>query len=272
METKTVRKSALAYLSTVMCAVLLSALPVLAQQSDVPRLASGRPDLNGVWFGGFQLGTNAIVSGGSVCFTGNCPELEAPEGGGFARMQPDRPNYREEFQAEVDRLNEFQVREDPVLTCNNPGVPRLGAPDKIVQTEHEIVFLYDDINGGFHRVVPLDGRPHRADVEDTYMGDSIGWWDGDTLVVETINFNDETWLTDDGSFHTSDLRVVERLTRSGDELTWRATAHDPEILAEPWEKRAVVASLSDVELFESPPCAERDLHLMQDLSNHDNLR
>ena len=257
----------------VAAAVFVTGIVPAQQNSDLPRLANGNPDFNGVWYGGFQLGANALASGGSVCFV-DCEEIDSggAPGGVSSRPMPDRPNYRTEFQAEVDRLNEYQVHEDPVLKCANPGVPRLGAPDKIVHTEREIVFLYDDVNGGFHRIVPLDGRPHRADVEDTSMGDSIGWWDVDTLLVETVNFNDATWLTDDGSFHTSNLRVVERLTRSGDELTWQATAHDSAVLEEPWSKRPVVTRLSDVELFESPPCVERDLSLMQDLSNHDNAR
>jgi len=141
-----------------------------------------------------------------------------------------------------------------------------------VQTPTEFVFLYDDYTGNFFRVVPVDGRPHRSDVEPGFLGDAIGWWEDDTLVVETVNFNDETWLTDDGSFHTTNLRVIERIKRDGDTLTWEATAHDPEVLAEPWRLRTRTAYLTDVEIVEAPPCIERDLeHLVEPL-HHDNIR
>jgi hypothetical protein len=239
---------------------------------DTPRLANGRPDLNGVWFGGFQPALNAPTDGVSVCLFG-CEEIdsEAPAGG-IGLPPVDRPQYKPEFQARVDELNERQVLEDPILNCGNPGLPRIGAPDKIIQTEREAVFLYDDVNGSFWRIIPLDGRSHRENMEPTYLGDSIGWWEGDTLVVETVNFNDESWLTDDGSFHTEGLRVVERLKRTGNELEWQATAYDPSVLAEPWEKLPIVSTLNDQELYESPPCIERDLPLMEDLSHHDNPR
>jgi hypothetical protein len=174
--------------------------------------------------------------------------------------------------ATVNDLEARQVEEDTVLRCFAPGVPRIGPPDKIVQTPTELVFLYDDYTGNFFRVVPIDGRPHRTDVEPGYLGDAIGWWEDDTLVVETVNFNDDTWLTDDGSFHTTDLRVIERLSIVDDTLQWAATAHDPEVLAEPWELNTRTAYRSDSEILEAPPCIERDLvHLVEPL-HHDNVR
>ena len=100
----------------------------------------------------------------------------------------------------------------------------------------------------------------------------MGYWEGDTLVVETTNFNEDTWLTDDGTFHTTDLRVVERLWRESDTLNYQATAFDPAVLAEPWEKQVRVATLDDRELLPAPPCIERDLDLIIDGSHHDNRR
>jgi hypothetical protein len=90
--------------------------------------------------------------------------------------------------------------------------------------------------------------------------------------VESKKFTDNTWLTDDGSFHTKDLQVTEKITRSGDTLEWRATAYDPEVLAEPWQLRPRTAQLTDLEIIESPPCVERDLDHMEDMSSHDNPR
>jgi hypothetical protein len=244
----------------------------LAQENadPLPRLAGGVPDLNGTWDNGSGIDfIEPVFEGDSICLAG-CDEPAAGEGA--AAVPPDRPTYRPEYQTRVDELNASQVDEDPVLRCFAPGVPRIGPPDKIVQRADEIVFLYDDVSGNFFRVVPLDRSSHPTDTVPSYLGDAIGHWEGDTLVVETVNFNGETWLTDDGSFHTPDLRVVERLHREADRLIWRATAYDPEVLAEPWVLRPRTAYLTDIEIAEAPPCIERDLDHMLDDSSHDNPR
>lgn len=236
-----------------------------AQDGDAPRLPNGRIDLSGTW--GAVPGATSVaqdLGDGGICVFGCAPRSD--------RLPPDRPVYRAEFQATVDDLETRQVDEDPSLTCQPPGVPRIGPPDKIIQNNNEVVFLYDDLNGALWRIVPTDGRTHR-DVQPSYLGDSIGWWEDDTLVVETINLNTLTWLTDDGAFHTENLRVIERLSREGDTLNFQAIAYDSEILAEPWELRPRELSLSDWELEEPAPCLERSLEDMVDRSlHHDNVR
>jgi hypothetical protein len=159
-----------------------------------------------------------------------------------------------------------------VLRCFAPGVPRIGPPDKIVQRPGEAVFLYEDVSGSFFRLVPTDGRPHPTNNEPSFLGDAVGHWEGDTLVVETKNFNDQTWLTDNGAFHTTDLRVVERLRRTKDQLEWVATAYDPAVLTQPWELAKRMAKLTDLEIVESPPCIDRSLANMVDGSHHTNPR
>ena len=228
--------------------------------------ASAQVDLSGSWDNGAGIDFVAPVPlGASICVRG-CDVNPQPAHRG------DRPKYRPEFQAKVDDLEARQVEEDNTLRCFAPGVPRIGPPDKIVMGSNEIVFLYDDLSGNFFRVVPVDGRPHRTDVEPGFLGDAIGWWEEDTLVVETVNFNDQTWLIDDGSFHTTNLRVIEKIRRDGDTIEWRATAYDPEVLAEPWELVPRIAHLTDTEIVEAAPCIERDLsHLVEPL-HHDNVR
>jgi len=256
--------------ASLVLAAVLCGTAVFAQQT--PRRGDGRPDLSGLWFGGFQPAVNAASDGTSVCLFG-CPEFESAGNGPDMLMPaPERPVYKPELQAKVADLDARQVEEDPVLRCENPGLPRIGAPDKIVQSDKELVFLYDDVNGSFWRIIPTDGRSHREDLEPTYLGDAVGRWEGDELVVDTVNFNDLTWLTDDGAFHSESLRVVERFKRVGDELEYRVTVYDPEVLAEPWVKEPRTLSLTDVELVESPPCRDYDLPLMEDLSSHDNPR
>jgi hypothetical protein len=166
----------------------------------------------------------------------------------------------------------IRVKLDTALQCQPPGVPRIGPPHKITQTAREVVFLYDDMNGPFFRIVPTDGRAHRPAAWRGYLGDSIGKWEGDTLVVETTNFNEDTWLIDNGAFHTKDLRVVERLRRTGDKLEYRVTSYDPAVLAEPWEGRVRNLQITDAQIEEPVRCEDRDLSHIVNGAHHDNVR
>jgi len=257
--------------------------------SSTPRLPDGRPNLNGTWIpdGGGRGQTALKLPDGSVCVT-NCADLLPPApaaagrgaagpagpgrgGAGGRGGAPDFPKYKPEYLAKVKELNDNQVKLDTLLRCQAPGVPRIGPPDKIVQTAKEVVFLYDDGNGAFFRIVPIDGRGHRPPWP-TYLGDAIGKWEGDTLVVETVSMNDDTWLADNGAFHTKDLRVVERLRRTGDKLEYQATSYDSAVLAEPWEGRVRNLQITDQELDEPVRCEDRDLSHMVDNSHHGNAR
>lgn len=241
-----------------------------------PRLADGKPDLNGTWEngGGIDFLQPQQRADGSVCITG-CPPAPAQAGApaaAAARPAPDRPRYLPQFAAKVEDLRKRQQKEDGVLRCLPPGVPRIGPPDKIVQTSREIVFLYEDVSGPFFRIVPLRTGVRRADDSESYLGDATGRWEGDALVVETTNFNELTWLTDDGAFHSPALKVTEWLTRSGNEIAYRVRVDDPAVLAEPWQPRPRRMTLSDVEMAEPAPCVEQDLSHMQDDSFHANPR
>jgi hypothetical protein len=251
-------------------------------KKPTPRLTDGKTDLNGTWdhLGGIEFVRPQTLDGGSVCVVG-CPPAGAARGGGAgaraggpppAPPAANFPKYKAEFLAKVKDLSERQVQVDTALQCQPPGVPRIGPPAKIVQTPREVLFLYDDVNGSFFRIIPTDGRPHRKNFPASYLGDSIGRYEGDTLVVETVNFNEETWLSDNGAFHTKDLRVIERLRRAGDTIQYEATAHDAAVLVEPWKERTQTLWLTDREIEESPRCEDRDLDLIQDGSHHDNPR
>ena len=247
-----------------------------AQSSDgIPRAPDGHPDLSGTWDNGAGIGfVRPQRDGDSICVVGcgSGPPPAASAAPAAAPPRPTTPRYRPEFEARVADLSARQVDEDPVLRCFPPGVPRIGPPDKIVQRAGEAVFLYEDVSGSFFRVVPTDGRPHPTNNEPSYLGDAVGHWEGDTLVVETVNFNGLAWLTDNGAFHTEDLRVVERLSRTADTLEWVATAYDPAVLAEPWHLAPRMARLTDIEIVESPPCRDRSLEHMVDDTHHTNPR
>ncbi len=257
-------------------AVFAIAAAASAQSSSasagIPRAPDGHPDLSGTWDNGAGIDfVRPSKEGDSVCIFGCAGGAPPPPAAGPAPRQ-STPQYRPEFAARVADLDKRQVQEDPVLRCFAPGVPRIGPPDKIAQRAGEAIFLYEDVSGSFFRIVPTDGRPHPTNNEPSFLGDAVGHWEGDTLVVETVNFNDQTWLTDNGAFHTADLRVVEWLRRTADTLEWEATASDPAVLAEPWQVAKRVAQLTDLEIVESPPCIDRSLEHMVDDSHHTNPR
>ncbi len=218
-----------------------------------PHLADGRPDLNGTWDrGGIEFVRPQTLPDGSICVIG-CPPAPgtAPRGGGqpAAPAAPNFPKYKPEFLAKVKDLSGRQVQTDTVLQCQPPGVPRIGPPAKIVQTAREVVFLYDDVNGSFFRIVPTDGRPHRKGLPASYLGDAIGRW-----------------------VHTKDLKVVERFRRVGDTIEYQSVAHDPAVLVEPWTARPRTLRLTDREIEEPARCEDRDIEHIIDGSHHDNPR
>jgi len=105
---------------------------------------------------------------------------------------------------------------DPSARCLPPGVPRImlqARPFQIVEAQNRILFLFE---GGAHvwRQIWMDGRAHPKDPNPDWLGDSIGHWEADTLVVDSVGFNDKTWLDDLGHPHTERLHVVEKFTRT----------------------------------------------------------
>ena len=157
-----------------------------------------------------------------------------------SRFGPSRPVYKPEFWDKVQELDQWTNKYDPIMTCQPMGIPREGTPRRIFQTANDITMLYttSDYGGGNRefRVIPTDGRKHdpKKAIEATYMGYTVGSWEGDTLVLDSISFVDSTWLARGGFFHSDKMHVVERLTRQGNEIRYEVTVDDPEVLAEPW--------------------------------------
>jgi hypothetical protein len=111
------------------------------------------------------------------------------------------------------------------------------------------------------RLIPMN-RPHDPinSKDQTYMGDSVGKWEGDTLVVDVTGFNDETWLAWPGYFHTNKMRVIERLRREGNVLHYQVTVEDPDVLTQPWtmDERIMRLNTQPMVQIEDPPCVESD--------------
>jgi len=137
----------------------------------------------------------------------------------------------------------------------------------------QAVFLYADLTGNQWRVIPLDGRPHGADpeAEATYNGDSVGRWEGDTLVVDVTRLTDDTWLEDNGMFHSNKLHVTERLRRVGDTIQYQMSAEDPEVLQKPWTISRTLTLQRDM-LEEAAPCVDVDAGHYVNGEHHDNGR
>jgi len=126
---------------------------------------------------------------------------------------------------------------DPIMQCAPPGVPRIylirGEPVEIANIPGRVLMLFEYDH--FVRNIYTDGREHPKDLNPSWMGDSIGRWEGDTLVVDTVGFNDKTWLDNDGHPHTEDLHVVERIRRvNHDTLSIDTTIEDPKAYTKPW--------------------------------------
>jgi hypothetical protein len=131
---------------------------------------------------------------------------------------------------------------DPVISCFPPGVPRIylqrGEPLEILQVPGRVIMFFEYDH--FVRQIYTDGRQHPKDLAPTWMGDSIGKWDGDTLVVDTVGFNDKTWLDLVGHPHTEAMHLVERIRRvSHDALTIDFLIDDPKAYTKPWGTHAI---------------------------------
>jgi hypothetical protein len=111
----------------------------------------------------------------------------------------------------------------------------VGAVGQIIATPKFVIMLTETFHS--YKIVPTDGRAHRDNVPPSYRGDSVGHWEGDTFVVETKNFTDDTWIFAEGrvSPHSDALRIVERYRRvDKNTLEIEATLHDPKMLTGPW--------------------------------------
>jgi hypothetical protein len=190
-----------------------------AKRATPPRMPDGRPSFEGYW------GRNTGI--GAVMFTNpsNSPIVDPP---GVLPYQPWAAEKQKELQR--DYL-------DPSARCMPQGVPRhFMAPEayRIVQSPTHIVFLAEQ--GHIYRIVPLTPRPHVGPKMRLWMGDSVGRWDGDTLVIETTNFNGLAVFNTVMDFATEALRVVERYTMlDKDNLLFEVTIEDPNVFTRPWK-------------------------------------
>ncbi len=226
----------------------------------VPRTADGHPDLSGVWQGGGASGLAFAI--GSDNAKAARPSDAAVSSAPAAVVRPKfTPPYQDWILPKVEEIRARRNIDDPQSRCLLVGVPRITnepLPIKIIQTKDEITFLYETFHA--FRVIPTDGRPHRDDIDPSFMGDSVAHWDGDTLVVDVTNFNDKTWLGVGGAtLHTTALHVIERYTRVAyDTITYEVTIDDPKAFTKIWSPPATYLSLRPGERLEEYECIENN--------------
>ena len=238
-----------------------------------PRGPDGHPVLDGIWVAG---GVNVASGAEEVTFAGRGNSFVGFEadGGLFRTSDMNVPKYKPEY---WDQLTENEYNgnfEDPYVFCLPVGVPRLGAPAQIISVpgKPQVELLYQAGFTGYlgsyeswdvHRFIWTDGRPHNPQyvAYESAMGDSVAHWEGDTLVIDTVGFTDTTWLHKQGWIHGFNMKVTERLTRDGNNLTWDATVEDPDYLTEPWHMDPIVEKLNtdpNADLPEAYPCEVRE--------------
>jgi hypothetical protein len=203
--------------------------------APAPKSADGKPDLSGLWRLGLAMGYAANITA----------DLAAGD------IQPWAAALSRQ------RLEDFG-KDDPEITGCLPGGPRhITRPGlaKIIQTPVLIAILYEDLS---YRQIFLDGRPLPPDPNPSWMGYSVGRWDGDTLIVETSGFNDRTWLDFAGHPHSEALRITERYRRRDfGHMDLQVTLDDPKVYAKPWTLVAGGSLAPDTELLEYV-CAENE--------------
>lgn len=226
--------------STIICLSLGAALFTLAPSllaadaGDIARTADGRPDLNGLWqaLGNNHWGiephnarfgpdykwaaTGAFPAGLGVVEGGQIPYTPAAR----AKQQENQANW---------------LTRDPAVKCYMPGVPRgnyMPFPFQIVQSPEHIIMAYEFASAS--RIVYMDQPDFVAPIP-SWMGHSLGHWEGDTLVIDVTEQMPDSWLDRSGNHHTEQLKVTERYTfRSRDVIDYEARLEDPGVYTRPW--------------------------------------
>ena len=240
-------------LGTVMPLFLFGTASSYAQRPAIPRTAAGKPDLNGIWQAlgnahydiephvaraalAMQPGPVVPVPAKEVLALGAVGSVPSGSGivvGGEIPYLPEARAKRDENRAEW-------INRDPEIKCYLPGVPRatyMPFPFQIFQSDKAFFMAYE-YAGAVRNVYFKDPGPPQV---DTWMGQSVGHWEGDTFVVLVSGFNDGSWFDRAGNYHSEDMKVVERYTMTGpDHIRYEATIDDPRTFSKPWTIRLML--------------------------------
>jgi hypothetical protein len=232
-------------------AISQSVAPLSGQQSGggyrAPRAADGHPDLNGIWQSLNEANYDIEMHMARPALQtrqgpyGPVPAPPVLALGAVASVPPgmgvvdgELP-YKPEALAQRNKNRENWSTLDPEVKCYLPGVPRatyMPQPFQIFQSNKAIFFAYQ-YAGAVRNIYLKDPGPAPV---DSWMGQSVGRWEGDTLVIDATGFNDQTWFDRAGNFHSDKLHVVERYTRTAaDVITYEATIEDPTVFTRSWK-------------------------------------
>ena len=210
--------------------LLIGAVGVLVLATDaaaqaMPRTPDGKPDRSGIWH---------VVNSAAWNILPHSAEPGVPAGLGV--VEGNEIPYRPEAAAKQRENHANRAKLDPETKCWLPGVPRatyMGFPFQIVQTATQVSILYEYAHT--LRNIFMNS-PHPRGPIEFWMGDSRGTWEGDTLVVDVVHFNDQTWFDRAGNHHSEQLHVVERYTPiDRDHINYEVTIEDPKIFTRSWK-------------------------------------
>jgi hypothetical protein len=200
------------------------------RSSAIPRTADGRPNLAGVW-------QTMNTAAWDIQDHNASPGVPAGQG----VVEGNELPYRSEMLAKKHENFKNRATADPETKCYMPGVPRaiyMPFPFQIVQTPKQVTMLYEYAHTV--RNIFMDTSHPRGPLY-WWMGDSRARWDGDTLVVDVTDFNDETWFDRAGNFHSNALHVIERYTLvDADHISYEATIEDPQVFTRPWKMAMIL--------------------------------
>ena len=223
----------------ILAAGLVLGIMTAAGQSTAyrgPRTPDGKPNLNGIWqamnTANWDLLDHAAAKS-QVLVLG----AQGAEPGGMGVVEGNQIPYLPAALAKKQQNFEHRLSDDPEIKCYMPGVPRanyMPFPFQIVQTPQAILIAYEFASAS--RTVYMEKAPPAP--ADSWMGHSVGHWDGDTLVIEVTSNNDQTWFDRAGDYHSDALKVTERYTPvNGDVINYEATIEDPNVFSRPWKIR-----------------------------------
>jgi hypothetical protein len=213
-----------------MIAALFALCGSLLAESSVPRLANGKPDLNGVWERPYvpdmsrNAGTNQ-KGPGTIPFTTEYAQI-------FRNYDPAKFDYTGHC-----------LPQGLTRSMNSPF------PIRIVETSDLVTILYEAWN--VFEIIHTDGRPHPKNPDPLWFGHSVGRWDGDTLVVDTTGFNEKTNLDTVGHPHSDAMHTVERFTLTDEKhIAYEITVEDPKAFTKPWKNNRIFTLRPDWEIME----------------------
>jgi hypothetical protein len=209
-----------------------------------PRLANGRPDLQGYWLGPISAAYSVEA---------HPPSFEENGASSAVIDPPDGKVPYQPWAAAERQRRSHDLYNDPEPHCFPSGVPRqmYVMPFQILQLDTHVLMLYEYVHA--RRIITMD-RPHTAANVRFWQGDSVGRWDGDTFVIDSDHFNDKTWLDMDGNFYGAGAHVIERLSMlDANTMQYRATFEDPSVFTRPWTMQILIRRQTDpgYEIFES---------------------